>query len=181
MATGAPQDNQRLSLLIRTDRNRYDADDAVLVAATFKGDDHAKIQLAKGNTAVYFYVILQSLDRNGADGKGHVICRPLWELQFVSKPFAEQRPRAHTIEVLTGFDHQLAIPLAGLKKLPEGRYTIRIGYTLAGKGLESLIKDATGQDPTVDSIGGEKIDGAFAGALLSEPVTITIGPEKKKP
>lgn len=171
----------KLTLTIKTDRNRYDLDDTILVAAAFSGDGRAQIQLAKGNSAVSFYLVLQSLDRKDANGKGFVICRPAWELQFVNKPFIEQRPKAYAIEVSSGFEHQLAIRLPNIRNLPEGRYTIRIGYALGAEGLKALIKDATGQEPAVDGGGGREVDGAFGGALLSEPITITIGSEKKKP
>ena len=55
-----------------------------------------------------------------------------------------------------------------------------IGYALDGQKLEPIIFKATDKKPTVDRIGGGVLKGAWEGAVLSEPVTITIGPDKEK-
>ncbi len=46
--------------------------------------------------------------------------------------------------------------------------------------METLIKETTGRSPKVDAIDVGADKGAFLEALLSEPVTITIGPDKEK-
>lgn len=58
---------------------------------------------------------------------------------------------------------------------------MRIGYTLQEcERLSQLIEKATGQELHVEAA-AEVLQGAWNGELLSKPVTITIGPEKKKP
>ena len=94
--------------------------------------------------------------------------------------FAPPGSKAYLLSVGNGFNHQIAIDLQKVHKLQEGKYSMRIGYALDRLKLEKLIKEHTGSDPMVDTLGGGKLEGAFDGALLSEPVTITIGPDKEK-
>ena len=179
-ATWAPAGEEPLSgVSIKTDRKRYDPDDTMLFAVTFKQLGRTKIQLSPyGNGSGHFYLILQSLDRTDKDGKHPVNCWPAWELQFVEKSFFEQEPKSQLIAVKSVFTHQVVIHLPQLRRLPEEKYSVRIGYALHGETLAPLIKSATGQDLVIGSVGGEILDGAFEEPLLSDAVEITIGKAK---
>ncbi len=171
-----------VTIKIEANRKRYDTDDTMLFKVTFQGDSRAQIQFHTAhNGSADFHLFKQSMDRKDKDGIGQVNIFSAWELQHAMIfGFAPPGSKAYLLSVGNGFNHQVAIDLQKIHKLQEGEYAIRIGYTLDRRKLEKLIKDQTGTDPTVDTLGSGKLEGAFDGALLSEPITITIGPDKEK-
>ncbi len=171
-----------VTIKIEANRKRYDTDDTILFSVQFRGDSRAQIQFRTAhNGSANFHFFIQSMDRKDKDGIGQVNVFSAWELQHAMIfGFAPPGSKAYLLSVGNGFNHQIAIDLQKVHKLQEGKYSMRIGYTLDRLKLEKLIKEHTGSDPMVDTLGGGKLEGAFDGALLSEPVTITIGPDKEK-
>ncbi len=179
MPTVQSEEPPPLKLTVKADRQRYDSDDTIMILAEFGNAPGTKLQLDDdGGGALYFHVVLEPIGR-----KGTVTCEPLWKLQFAE--WAEKRDgSSHRLkEIEEDYTHQLAVHLPRLKGLPEGQYKARVGYTRRQPGqLEALIEAATGQKPWVERMKVVILDGGWDGALLSEPITITIGPaqEKKK-
>ncbi|MBN9119031.1 MAG: hypothetical protein J0I06_07695 [Planctomycetes bacterium] len=173
----APPEREELTLQVKTDRKRYDPDDTVLVLAKFDNDPRVEIQFADAaGGAFYFHLIVEP-----TDGKWDLIYVPVWELQFEEWGRGPvDKPQLWLKGVKTGLTHQLAVHLPRLVELPQGEYKLRIGYALSGGKLKPLVEAATGKKVRIPEGRITGLKGAFEGAVLSEPVTITIGPEKKK-
>lgn len=173
-----PAPAPKILLTVTTDRKRYDADDNILVLINFKGDPQSKIQFSSaGGSGVHFHFLLDPIGR-----KGSIICHPVWRLQF--QEWAEKRGEgdAHWLrEIESGISHQVAIHLPMLRELPEGQYKMRIGYTRQHRDeLAELVEQTLGQKVAIDGLATELVKGGWDGALLSDPVIITVGPEKGK-
>ena len=168
-----------LKLTVKTDRQRYDADDTIMVLVAFGNAPGTKLQLDNDDGgALYFHLVLEPVGR-----KGNVTCEPLWMLQFAEWPQKRDGSSIQLKEIEEDYTHQLAVHLPRLKGLPAGEYKARVGYTRRHSDqLEALIEAATGQKSAVERMKVVILEGGWDGALLSEPITITIGPaqEKKK-
>jgi hypothetical protein len=79
-----------------------------------------------------------------------------------------------------GLTRQLAVHLPRLNGLPAGEHKLRIGYALSAGKLQPLVEATTRQKVQVPGLATQRHKGAFSGAVLSDPVTITVPPEKKK-
>ena len=172
-----PTPKRPITLGIKTDRTRYDKDDTIMVIATFKGQKATMIQLSTaGGGGAYFRLILEAIGR-----KSEPICQPVSYLQFQEHMEVEGIGRENTRwaqEVVSGgTSHQFAIHLPRLRGLTEGEYRMRIGYTRRHyEELRNLAEQALGQKVRMGGGLTELVEGAWDGAVLSEPVTITVGP-----
>ena len=171
-----------MKLKVVTDKKRYDVDDAVMFVASFSCFDDGRIQLQfseGGCGSMYFYAITEPVGH-----KANTVCKPMHSCQYASEDVQKLMLRGTWPRSVKQIDDslpcQMALHLPRKKGIPEGVYKLRIGYTVAAQDkLVSLIKDATGEKVDID----EKftlLKGAWDGAVLSEPVTITIGPDKDK-
>ncbi|WP_439630924.1 hypothetical protein [Gemmata sp.] len=163
--------NVPVTLSIRTNRDRYDDDDAILVATEFRGPALTNIQLCTaGGSGLYFYLFVEGVGR-----KFPVVCKPVWHLQFVPVP---ERPTWESAQWLQALPtrHQFSIHLPWLRP-PHGEYKMRIGYARQNAPkLEALAVKVFGEPVGVDAMGTGELKGSWDGVVISDPVHITIGP-----
>jgi hypothetical protein len=163
--------NVPVTLSIRTNRDRYDDDDAILVATEFRGPALTNIQFCTaGGSGFYFYLFLERVGH-----KYPVVCKPVWHLQFVPVP---ERPTWESTQWLQALPtrHQFSIHLPWLRP-PHGQYKMRIGYARQNaRKLEDLTEKVFGERVSIDGIGTGELKGSWDGVAISDPVDITIGP-----
>ncbi len=174
-----------MKLKIETDRKRYDLDDTVMIVAKFScfNDSRLQIQFSEfGCGSAYFYLISEPVGH-----KANFTCHPIPACQFADAEvlklmFRDTGWHKWLKQIDTILPHQLAVHLPRKGKgIPEGDYKWRVGYTVGPKAdLVALIKKETGETAEIDGGSVPILKGAWEGAVLSEPVTITIGPGKDK-
>ena len=181
-AAEAP-DALALRFEIETDRKHYEPDGTILILARFTYLNHmrTKFQFSEaGCGSSYFYLVLEPVGH-----KANVSCEPIFIMQYATVDQLKEMLRDTTWktwlkEVGVTLPHQLIVYLPRKRGLPVGKYKLRVGYTVGDQaGLAKLIDTATGVKLDIDE-GAKPLEGGWDGALLSEPITITIGPDNEK-
>ncbi len=168
-----------LKLTIETDRTEYDQDDTIMVVAAFRGDAHIQLLIGGPHFDPHlFHTFWKCLPKKAGEESLAMTYTAAWELQLVERRdhLPDQQPiLIHTESV---YAHQIPLHFReSCGRLPPGKYELRIGYTLCPDKLRDLVKAETGADLTIHG-GGTTHKDAFNGAVLSQPVTITIRPTR---
>ncbi len=162
-----PGPRRDLTLSVKTDKKSYRRGDSIFMEVKIENLAREKIQLASPDYT-YFYVVWE--DASG--GRAH--CAPLSSYQFVPEPhWAAGVVTRSWLEPGT-VERQQTIYGGKLGEWTPQAYRFRIAYTTQHRALEDLLERTYGRPVGVDSQGPGPLPGAFEGALLSEPVTITI-------
>ncbi len=172
-----------LKFEIETDRQHYELDGTILILArfTYLNNMRTKFQFYEaGCGSAYFHLVLEPVGH-----KANVSCERIFNFQYATVDQLKETLRDTTWkrwlkEVGVTLPHQLIVYLPRERGLPVGKYKLRVGYTVGDQaGLAKLIDTATGVKLDIDE-GAKPLEGGWDGALLSEPITITIGPDQEK-
>jgi hypothetical protein len=166
------QDTGKLSvpkISIESDKRDYKLHENIFLKVRVEGD--AKIRFQFTEEGHFFYLILQG--KGKSDG---FLCMPVTEFRFADafKLSSSDTEGLWLQELGDGLQLNLVIYGKKLTKLPVGTYQLRIAYATPSSKFWKLLREKTGRDIIADDPIGALLDGAFRGAIISEPVTITI-------